>query len=337
MSATSVAIPELGILLQRFFVEFLMNQRRASPRTIAAYRDTFRLLLGFVESRLGKQPAALSLEDLDAELVIAFLSYLEAERHTSIRSRNARLAAVRAFMRYVGLREPALLAITQPVLAIPMKRFERPLVGFLERAHIEALLDAPDPGTWSGRRDRVMFATLYNTGARVSELISLRVGDVTLCGPVSVRICGKGRKERRVPLWRRTAVQLREWLKGHPPGAEHPLFPNRNGVALTRTSVADRLKLAAARASARYPELARCRITPHVVRHSTAMHLLQSGVDINVIALWLGHESPVTAHTYIEADLAMKEQALNTLQVPNNNAPGRYRASNRVLEFLQAL
>lgn len=336
MNTDVTSLPDLGTLLQRFFVEYLLNQRRASARTIAAYRDTFRLLLGFLMHELDKQPAALSLDDLSAPRVLSFLAHLEAERHNCVRSRNARLAAIRAFMHYVGLREPALLASTQQVLAIPMKRFERPLVGFLTREHIEALLAAPDPGTWSGRRDRVMFATLYNTGARVSELIGMRIADLTLAPAAAIHIRGKGRKERCVPLWRRTAGQLRDWLQHLPRTPDQVLFPNRASGALTRTSVAERLKLAATTAAEHYPELARQRVSPHIVRHSTAMHLLQSGVDITVIALWLGHESPVTTHTYIEADLAMKEQALKALHPPKG-APARYRAPDRVLTFLQGL
>jgi len=285
---------------------------------------------------LGRQPAALSLVDLTAPRVLAFLAHLEAERHNCVRSRNARLAAIRAFMRYVGLREPALLASTQPVLAIPMKRFERPLVGFLAREHVEALLAAPDPCTWSGRRDRVMFATLYNSGARVSELIGMRVADLRLVPAAAIRIRSKGRKERCVPLWQRTAKQLRDWLQHLPDTPDQVLFPNRAGGALTRTSVAERLKLAVAVAAERFPELARQRVSPHVLRHSTAMHLLQSGVDITVIALWLGHESPVTTHTYIEADLAMKERALKALRPPKTT-PTRYRAPDRVLAFLETL
>lgn len=336
MSAQTSAPPDLGTLLQRFFVEYLLEQRRASPRTIAAYRDTFRLLLGYLERQLGTPPAALYLADLTCPLVLGFLADLENSRHNSVRTRNARLAAIRAFLHYVGLREPALLAVTQPILAIPMKRFERPLVGFLAREHVEALLAAPDPATWSGRRDRTMFTTLYNTGARVSELIGMRVADLSLAPAPSIRIRGKGRKERSVPLWQRTAVLLRSWVSTLPCVPEQPLFPNRAGGPLTRTSVAERLTRAAIPVTQRYPELARQRISPHIIRHSTAMHLLQSGVDITVIALWLGHESPSTTHAYVEADLAMKERALRALQPPKA-APVRYRPSDRVLAFLQGL
>jgi site-specific recombinase XerD len=336
MSTSDTLLPNVGPLLQQFFVDYLLNQRRASARTIAAYRDTFRLLLEFLVRELGRQPADLTFADLSAPHVLAFLTYLELERHNCVRSRNARLAAIRAFVRYVGLREPALLASTQPVLAIPVKRCERPLIGFLSREHVEALLDAPDSSTWSGRRDRVMFATLYNTGARVSELVGMRIADLTLVPAAAVRIRGKGRKERCIPLWRRTAEQLRGWIQHLPDLPDQPLFPNRAGGEMTRTSVAERLKLATKTAGERYPDLARQRVSPHIVRHSTAMHLLQSGVDITVIALWLGHENPATTHTYIEADLAMKERALQTLPAPRG-APTRYRAPDRVLAFLEGL
>ncbi len=329
-------IPSLGTLLQQFFAEYLMQQRHASPCTIAAYRDSFRMLFTFTERRLGKRPATLSLADLNASLILEFLNHLETERHNTIRTRNARFAAIRSFMHYTGLKEPVTLAITQPVLAIPMKRFDRPLVGFLSRDQLEAVLAAPDTNTWSGRRDRVMFATLYNTGARVSELTGMRIADLSLIPTATICIRGKGRKERCVPLWRNTAKQLRRWLAHEPRAPEQPLFPNRMGGVMTRTSVSERLHLAVQIAARRYPELAKRRVSPHVIRHSTAMGLLQSGVDITVIALWLGHESPATTHAYIEADLAMKERAMQKLHPPKLK-PLRYRPDDRLLAFLQGL
>jgi site-specific recombinase XerD len=327
----------LGSLLQHFFIERLMQQRHASPCTIAAYRDCFRLLLAFAEQRLGKRPANVILQDLNPTLILEFLEHLEKHRHNSIRTRNARFAAIRAFMHYAGAKEPSGLAIVQSVLAIPLKRFERPLIGFLSREQIQAILDAPDPGTWSGRRDRVMLTTLYNTGARVSELIHLRIDDVALEPSPAVRILGKGRKERQVPLWASTAREIKRWLQNEKAsGCEQPLFPNCRGGSLTRTSVAERLGLAAQKAARKFPELTHRRIAPHVVRHSLAMHLLQAGVDISVIALWLGHESPATTHMYVEADLAMKERALKNLQAPHSGSV-RYRPPDRVMEFLQGL
>jgi site-specific recombinase XerD len=326
----------LGPLLQQFFVERLMQQRHASTRTVAAYRDCFRLLLAFAERRLRKRPAEILLEQLNASLILDFLEHLEKQRGNSIRSRNARFAAIRSFMHYAGLMEPTALAVCQSVLAIPMKRFERPLIGFLSRKHIEAIIAAPDANTWTGRRDHVMLMTLYNTGARVSELIGLRVGDVQLEASPAVRIRGKGRKERSVPLWSSTARQLRRWLRELAHGPEQPIFPSRSGGVLTRTTGTERLKLAAIAAAKQYPELENRRISPHVFRHSIAMHLLQAGVDITVIALWLGHESPGTTHMHVEADLAMKERALRSLQAPKTAAV-RYRPSDSVLKFLQSL
>jgi integrase/recombinase XerD len=327
----------LAPLLQQFFFDRLIQQRHASPCTVAAYRDAFRLLLAFAERRLGKRPAALTLQDLSAPLLLAFLDHLERGRRNSIRTRNARLAALHAFWQYAGTQEPAALALAQRVLAIPVKRFERPLVGALSRAQIQAILDAPDLARWSGRRDQALFATLYNTGARISELLHLRVADVALDRrPAVVRLHGKGRKERQVPLWPTTARQLQRWRHELTAGPERPLFPNRVGGRLTRTAVAERLALAVRTAARTHPELAKLRITPHVVRHSLATHLLQAGVDITVIALWLGHESPATTHVYVEADLAMKERALRHLRAPHSRS-GRYRPSDRVLAFLEGL
>jgi len=335
MNPTNLA-PSLGVLLQQFFVDYLMQQRHASSRTVAAYRDSFQLLLAFAERKLGKRPAVLALADLNVALILAFLNHLEQDRHNKIRSRNARFAAIRSFMHYVGLKAPPMLALTQAVLAIPMKSFDRPLVGFLSRKQVEGLLAAPDQNTWSGRRDRVMLAMLYNTGARVSELIGMRIADLSLLPTAAIRIRGKGRKERCIPLWCSTATQIRRWLQYCPRGPEQPLFPNRAGGEMTRTGVSERLKLAANVAARRFPELVKQRISPHVLRHSTAMHLLQSGVDITVIALWLGHESPATTHTYVEADLEMKERALKALQPPKTT-PLRYRPNDRLLQFLQGL
>jgi integrase/recombinase XerD len=323
-------------LVQQFFVERLIQQLQASPCTVVAYRDTFRLLLAFVHRELGKQPSDLMLEDLNAPMVLDFLKYLEVERDNCARSRNARFAAIRSFMEYVAFQEPSALATAQSVLAIPMKRFEQPLIGFLTREHIEAILAAPDQKTWAGQRDRVMLTTLYNTGARVSELTGMQIGDLVVDSRASVRIRGKGRKERSVPLWRDTAAQLRCWLREYPRAPEQPLFPNRSGGHLTRVGLSERLKLAAKAAARQYPELDKQRIFPHLFRHSIAMHMLQAGVDITVIALWLGHESPATTHRYVEADLAMKERALKALRGPSN-APLRYQPQDSVLTFLQSL
>jgi len=327
---------EFATLLQRFFAKRLIQQQNASPRTIAAYRDTFRLLLGYAERKKGKPPAKMALCDFDTTLVLDFLSHLENERHNTVRSRNARLAAVRAFAHYVSLQCPPALALAQQILAIPMKRFEKPLLGFLTRDEVQALLAAPDTATWCGRRDRVMLALLYNTGARVSELLGIRVADISLATTSSVQLHGKGRKQRTVPLWKETATEIRQWLAYADLRTEHPLVPNRKGLPMTRTNVADRLTLAVTAATRRCPQLEGRKISPHTLRHTTAMHLLQSGVDLTVIALWLGHESPVTTHGYVEADLAMKERALATIALPETRHK-RYRPNDTVLKFLESL
>ena len=335
MKPATVRTP-LGPLLQEFFMERLINQRHASARTVSAYRDCFRLLLTFAEHQLHRRPADLALQDLQASLILKFLDHLEKQRHNSIRSRNARFAAIRSFMHYAGYKEPAALSVIQSVLGIPMKRFDRPLVGFISRAHVEAITAAPTAATWTGRRDRVMFATLYNTGARVSELIGMQVGDLILESSSAVRIRGKGRKERTVPLWASTVAQLRSWRRELHGTAEGPVFPSRTGGRLSLTTVAERLQLAVEAAAKQYPELLKQTISPHTFRHSIAMHLLQAGVDITVIALWLGHESPSTTHIYVEADLTMKERALRSLQPPAT-VPIRYRPPDRILRFLQGL
>lgn len=323
-------------LLQQFFLERLIQQRNASAQTVAAYRDSFRLLLQFAQRHLGKAPEQLALADLDAPLLLAFLNHLESERHNKIRSRNARFAAIRSFLHFAALKDPTALPVIQRVMAIPMKRFDKPLLGFLSRTEMQAILDAPGCTTWCGQRDRVMLATLYNTGGRVSEITGLRVADVSLDGSAAVRIRGKGRKERCVPLWRTTATEIRKWLARSDGKPDRPLFPSRSGTRMSRPAVTVRLQLAVQSAATACPQLSQRRISPHTIRHSTAMHMLQAGVDITLIALWLGHENPATTHMYVEADLAMKERALNAVQPPRTKQT-RYRPTDRVLQFLQTL
>ena len=323
-------------LLQQFFLDRLLQQRNASAQTVASYRDTFRLLLQFAERQLHKPPVRLELTDLNASFVLAFLNHLERERRNSIRSRNARLAAIRSFLHYAALKSPTALPSIQSVLAIPLKRFERPMIGFLSQVEIAAVLNAPDGASWCGQRDRVMLATLYNTGARVSELIGMRVGDVVLERSASVRLRGKGRKERTLPLWPSTATQIRRWLPRITATPDQPLFPNRSGGHMTRSAVTDRLKLACKLATARCPQLGGRRISPHTFRHATAMHMLQAGLDVTLIALWLGHESPATTHMYVQADLTMKERALSAVRSPRVKL-SRFKPTDRVLQFLSTL
>jgi integrase/recombinase XerD len=333
MRAPQIGFPQL---VQDFFLRRLVARRGASARTVESYRDAFELLLGFAEQHTGKSPSALNLADLDAPLVLDFLDHLETERGNSARTRNARLAAIHSFMRYAALRDPASLPVTARVLAIPAKRFDRPVLGYLSREQITAILAAPDRRTWTGRRDQVLLATACNTGARVSELTALRVRDVLLDRQTAVHLHGKGRKQRVIPLWKTTAAQLRAWLDqiDSSPGA--PVFPNQAGAPLTRSGIRDRLDRAVAAAAQTCPSLRGQHITPHTLRHSTAMHLLQSGTDLAVIALWLGHESPATTHQYLEADLAAKEAVLRRLTDPSP-VPARFQPGDRLLAFLEDL
>ncbi len=326
----------VATVLRDFFCKRLINQKNASPETVASYRDTFRLLLRYAQARTNTSPATLPVADLDAELVLSFLEHLERERANSVRSRNARLTAIRSFMHYAALCDPLSLPTIQRVLAIPSKRFERPLLTYLSREEVQAILNAPHATTWSGQRDRVMLTTLYNTGARVSEITGLRIQDIQLGRGAYVHLRGKGCKQRAVPLWKSTASQIKAWLPRVANHVDAPLFPNRHGKPLARFGVSDRLRVAVNVAQKRCPTLTQRRISPHTLRHSTAMHLLQSGVDITVIALWLGHESPATTHMYVEADLAMKERALRHLHPPSSGAT-RYRPPDHLLAFLEGL
>jgi integrase/recombinase XerD len=323
-------------LVQGFFCVRLVQQQNVSDRTVASYRDTFRLLLGYFAQVHRKPPTALAMTDLDAPAITSFLNYLEKKRQNTARTRNARFAAIRSFMKYAASRDPASLPITQRVLAIPLKRFSRPMLGSLSRDEMAAVLEAPDGSTWSGRRDRVLFALMYNTGARVSEVIAVRRADLSSDASRSVRLTGKGRKGRTVPLWKSTAQHLREWTASIDADEQSYLFPNRSGGQLSRSGVEKRLNAAVEVASCRCPSLRGKKVSPHTLRHTTAMHLLQSGVDITVIALWLGHESTGTTHQYVEANLAMKDQALAKLEeIPTKKV--RFNAKDDLLRFLDGL
>ena len=335
MSGPAAAVP-FATVVQEFFGQRLLAQCNASPQTIASYRDTLRLFLRYVQDHTSVSLARLTLPALDAPVVLAFLDHLERARGNTPRTRNARLAALRSFYHYVGSRDPAQLAIVHRVLAIPRKRHDRPVLGYLHAPEMQAVQAAPDLSTWSGRRDHVLLATLYNTGARVSEVVGLKASDFAPGPTATLHIRGKGRKERRVPLWRSTARLLRRWLAAEPGPPDRPLFPNRDGAPMTRAGVAFRLRLAVQTASETCPTLRRRRISPHTLRHTTAMHLLQAGVDITVIALWLGHASPTTTHGYVEADLAMKKRALDTLAEPAQRRV-RFKPSRDLLAFLDRL
>ncbi|MBA4178818.1 MAG: integrase [Leptothrix sp. (in: Bacteria)] len=328
--------PSFPTLVQQFFTEYLVAQRAVSPRTVACYRDALSLFLGFASNKLGKAPTAMQLADMRPELILAFLDHLEQGRKNAVRSRNLRLTALRAFLKFAARRDVTALHDIERALAVPMKRFERPMLGFLTRPEMLAVLGQPGEN-WSSQRDHLLLAMLYNTGARVSEIIGVRVVDVILDGGACVHLHGKGRKLRSIPLWKSTVLEIRAWLRLNPVlRGEAPLLPNRDGQAMCRSNVTQRLNLAVSRATAEQPSLATKRVSPHTLRHTSAMHLLQSGVPFNVIALWLGHESTTTTHRYVEADLAMKEKALARLEAPETKM-GRYKAPDSLLRFLQTL
>jgi site-specific recombinase XerD len=333
MRAPQIEFPQL---VQDFFLRRLVDQRGASARTIESYRDAFELLFSYIEKRTGTSPSTLQMADLDAPLVLDFLDYLETERHNSARTRNVRLAAIHSFMRYAAVRDPASLPITNRVLAIGAKRFDRPVLGYLSREQITAILAAPDRNTWSGHRDAVMLATTYNTGARVSEITALRVSDILADRQSAVHLHGKGRKQRVIPLWKNTASDLRSWLGRINTAPDAPVFPNKAGAPMSRSGVRDRLDRAVAIAEQGCPSLRGQHISPHTLRHTTAMHLLQSGTDLATIALWLGHSSPATTHQYLEADLAAKEAVLEHLTDPSPAAT-RFQPGDRLLGFLKGL
>jgi site-specific recombinase XerD len=326
----------LAPTLEAFFTDRLLRQRGASPHTVAAYRDAFRLLVGFVQDRTGKPPTRLDLADLDAPLISAFLDHLEHDRHNSVRTRNARLAAVHSLFRYAALRHPEHAALIARVLAIPPKRHERALVSFLTREEIDALLAAPDPTRWLGRRDHALLAVAIQTGLRVSELTRLDCRDVTIGTGAHIRCHGKGRKERITPLTSHTAAVLRAWLHERRGQPEDPLFPTRRGGRLSRDAVSKLVATHAATARTESSTLRHKTVSPHTLRHTCAMTLLQAGIDTTVIALWLGHEHTDTTAIYLHADLTIKEQAL-ARTAPPGAPPGRYRPPDALLAFLESL
>lgn len=327
----------LAPTLEAFFTERLIGQRHASPNTVAAYRDAWRLVLRFVCARTGKQPCQLDLADLDAPLIGAFLDHLEVDRHNTARTRNARLAAVRSFFRYAALRHPEHAALIARVLAIPNKRCDKAEVSYLDQAEADALVAAPDRHTWTGRRDHALLDVAIQTGLRASELTGLRNQDVELGTGAHVQCRGKGRKQRCTPLSKQTVGVLRVWMQERQGEPGDPLFPTRRGTPLTRGAMACLVNKHATTAERRCRSLHTKRSTPHVLRHTCAMQLLRAGVDTTVIALWLGHErAETTARIYLHADMSIKERAL-ARTAPVHTKPGRYRPSDQLLAFLDNL
>ncbi|MDQ2782517.1 MAG: site-specific integrase [Actinomycetota bacterium] len=326
----------LAPTLQAFFTDRLARQRQASPHTVAAYRDAVKLLLAFAAQRTKREPSHLEITDLDAPLIGAFLDHLENERGNSVRTRNARLAAVHALFRFAALHHPEHAAVIARVLAIPPKRFDRRLVTYLTDPEVSALLTAADPTTWTGRRDHALMVLTVQTGLRASELTALTCSDIHLGTGAHVSCLGKGRKQRITPLTSSTTAVITAWLSARHGLPTDPLFPSRYGTAMSRDALERRLVKYHAIATHTEPTLGEKKISPHVLRHTCAMRLLAAGVDSTVIALWLGHESVATTQIYIHADLALKEKAL-ARTAPLGTTPGRYHPSDRIMAFLDSL
>jgi site-specific recombinase XerD len=336
MGGPDMRSANFAAFLERFFTERLMRQRQVSPHTIASYRDTFRLLLQFAKHKRRKAPSQLTLEEIDAPLIAAFLDDLETSRSVSARSRNHRLTAIRSFFRYTSYEEPAHSLQIQRILAIPGKRYSKTLVPFLDRSEVDALLAAPDQRAWYGRRDRALMLLAVQTGLRLSELTGLRCRDVHLGTGAHVRCVGKGRRERCTPLTKQTVTVLKGWMQESTRGMDEWLFSNAHGGRLSADAVQDLLAKYRCVAGQVCPSLQKKRVTPHVLRHTLAMELLQAGVDRSVIALWLGHQSVETTQIYLDANLALKEQVL-AKSGPYRTEYRRFKAEDSLLAFLKGL
>jgi integrase/recombinase XerD len=326
----------LAPTLEAFFEQRLIAQRNASPRTVAAYRDTMRLLLRFAQQQTGKQPHQLDLADLDAQLIGSFLDHLEHQRGNSPRTRNARLAAIHSLYRYSALRHPEHAQTIGRVLEIPTKRYERALISYLDLHEIKTLLAAPDRSHWIGRRDHALMLTAIQTGLRVSELCALRVCDVSLSTGAHCRVTGKGRKARVAMLTSETIATLRQWCKERDGHDHDPLFPTRHGGPLTPKAIAWLLDKHTNTAAAECRSLQNKRVTPHVLRHTNAMLLRAQNIDIHTIALWLGHESTKSTEVYLHADNKLKQQAIERT-TPTGTPPGRYQPPDKLIAFLERL
>ena len=325
----------LPALIQRFFTDRLCVQMEASRNTVAGYRDTFRLLLRYASARHGKPPVKLTVEDIDADLIADFLVHTETTRGNSARSRNTRLAAIRSFYRYVAMNDPTSLLHCQRILAMPNKRYVKRTVTFLDADEMAALLAAPDRTTWAGRRDHALLLLAVQTGLRASELVGLTLSDVVLGSGAHIRCVGKGRKERATPLRRETAKLLVAWI-GNDKEESSPLFPSIRGERLSRDALEHLVRKHCLTAARTCPSIGTKRVTPHTLRHSTAMDLLHHGVDPAVIALWLGHENVETTQIYIHADMRLKEKALARVAAPDTPS-SRFRPDDQLLAFLEGL
>jgi site-specific recombinase XerD len=329
--------PNIPLYVKRFFSEHLPGQRNYSLNTITSYRDAIRLFLLYLHDRRKIAPSGITITDICAKNIMDFLGEIEESRNNSVATRNVRLAAIRSFVNYLLLMEPTLSCDLQSILVIPVKRANLRVLDFLTHEEMDAVIDAPNEQTWSGRRDSILFEVMYNTGARVSEIVGVKVRDVKLGHGGTIRLMGKGRKERTLPLWKGTAKALSKWIAANQLNESDALFGNARGDRMTRSGVEKRLRDAVLRASDVCPSLKTKRVSPHTIRHTTAMHLLQAGVDITLIAMWLGHESIETTHIYVTTDMEMKEKALKALQEPPSRGNFRFRPSDRLLAFLESI
>ena len=326
----------MPLMMRKFFGEHLPLHRSCSPHTVSSYAKTFSLFLKYLLERKKIRPPQLKIDDLSSENILGFLNHLEQDRGNGVSTRNVRLAAIHSFAKYLLMERPEWIAYMQEVLAIPIKQTETKVLGYLTHKEIEAITSIPNDKTWHGFRDKVLFLLMYNTGARVSEIVDLQVRDLKLDKNGTISLTGKGRKDRVLPLWKRTISILRQWIETNRYAADSPLFPNRRGKKMTRSAIAKRLTLVVSLAEKTCPTLKKRKISPHTVRHTSAMHLLQAGVDITVISLWLGHESIETTHMYLSANMEMKEKALGALEEPTS-APFRYKADDDTLQYLDNL
>lgn len=331
MRKANLTLPKL---IQDYFTKYLPQEKGLSPTTIAAYRDGIKLFLSFSQTELKKFPADLSFKDLNVDLVIAFLNHLEKDRGNLAQSRNHRLAIIKSLVKYIAYRCPEFLGTAQQLLLISKKRENKVMLEFLTNEEMEAILKMTNRNTESGERDFVLFSLMYNTGARVSEVLSLKSSDITYSKPPSVRINGKGRKQRQVPIWSTTAKMMSKWSQDL--GVNSPLFTNSAGDVLSRSGVEGRLDILVKKAEIACPSIAKKNVSPHTIRHTTAMHLLEAGVDITMIAMLLGHSHIKTTHGYIEADVKMKAKSLEVLQAPQYRGR-KYKPSDSVLAFLEQL
>ena len=333
MKSVKVNLPTL---IKKYFSEYLSMQRSCSPNTISAYSHTFTLFLKYLQQHHHRRPDHIEIDDLSSRNVIDFLNDLQKTRGNANSTRNSRLAAIHSFVKYILIEHPILAGNLQPVLAIPIKKTKKKMLDFLTQEEMDAILASPNDHSWCGRRNRVLLEVMYNTGARVSEILELKVVNVRLEPSGMVHLTGKGRKERTVPLWKSTVKLLRKWIQSNRYSSDSYLFPNNRGGKMTRSAVAKMLTSVVETTKTQCPTLKSRKISPHTLRHTTAMHLLQSGVDITVIAMWLGHESIETTHVYVTADMVIKEKALKEMRPPKTKNL-RFRPKGSLLEFLESL